>query len=349
MKYKKIELENGKFIKIYDDVFPYSDMSHLYEMARRSKYTLDRTAAHTVPVTEQFKSLKSDYSVYDLLWSNFFEGPATDPIKQEIIEKNLRLHRVYINLSTAQDIYHYHTDSSVHEDISLLYYFNCKWEQHWEGETHFADPHSRELVYSSAFIPGRIVLFSATIPHKSSQPSFTAPEFRFVFTMKFSSKYHENYRADFPIADTFINHKVDISDFEKEAIAFLANCTQGMNHSGGTFFNHCYNTYKILKNQNKPLYICLAGLFHSAYGTEFIEGFFKDREILQNVIGEKAEAVVHRFCSLTDRDKELLDPACKDIELITIAYANVLEEKFRDFASDQEVIDYKNKLEEVKG
>jgi hypothetical protein len=349
MKYKNIKVDDNKFIKIYDDVFTYAEMSQLFDVAKKSKYILERTASSTVPVNEQFKTLKSEYTIYDLLWSNFFQGPSTDFLKEEIKEKNLRLHRVYINLSTAQDIYHFHTDSGVDQDITLLYYFNCKWESHWEGETHFGDPSAREIIHSTSFLPGRLVLFTATIPHKSSQPSFLAPEFRYVLTMKFSSKYHSDFKRDFPIGDLFLTDDIEISDFEREAIAFLSKQTQGMKHSGSTFFLHCFNTYKILKNQGKPLYVCLAGLFHSAYGTEFRTGFFKDREILQNVIGEPAEELVFRFCNLADRDKELLDPSCTDIELITIAYANVLEEKFRDQSTEEEIIDYKNKLEEIKG
>ena len=350
MKHRKIDVDNNKFIKIYDEAFSYSQMSQMFDAAKKSKFTLDRTASTSVPTTQQFKTLKSEYSIYDLIWLGFFSGDDIEFLRKEIKDNDYRLHRVYVNLSTSQDVYHYHVDSGIDQDVTLIYYFNCAWEPHWEGETHFSDPQAQDIIYSSSFIPGRIVLFSATIPHKSSQPSFFAPEFRYVLTMKFSSKKHSDYKNDFPIADMFIHDNIEISDFEKEAINFLHVNSQGIKHSGTTFFLHCFNTYKILKNQGKPLYICLAGLFHSAYGTEFRSGISIDnREILQNLIGETAEQLVYRFCNLNDRDRQLLDPACTDIELITSAYANLLEEKFRDQSDDKEIIAYKNKLEEIKG
>jgi hypothetical protein len=349
MKHRKIEVDNTKAINIYDDVFSYSEMSQMFELAKKSKYQLERIASTTVPTTLQFKTLKSEYTVYDLLWLGFFKGSSTNFLKKEIKENDYRLHRVYINLCTAQDVYHYHTDSPIDNDITLLYYLNTAWESNWEGETHFGDRQGNEIMHTASFLPGRLITFSATIPHKSSQPAFFAPEFRYVLTMKFSSKSHADYKSDFPIADLFVDDNINISDFEKEAINVLHKVTAGLLHSGTTFFMHCFDTYKILKQQNQPLEVCLAGLFHSAYGTEFREGFTDgNREMLQSIIGPKAEELVYRFCNLHDRDKELLDPQCKEIELIRIAYANVLEEKFRDQSEDKEIIAYKNKLMEVE-
>jgi hypothetical protein len=84
MKHRKIEVDNTKAINIYDDVFSYSEMSQMFELAKKSKYQLERIASTTVPTTLQFKTLKSEYTVYDLLWLGFFKGSITNFIKNEI-------------------------------------------------------------------------------------------------------------------------------------------------------------------------------------------------------------------------------------------------------------------------
>ena len=349
MKYRRIDLDDGKFINIYDDMFDFSRMFQMLEIAKKSGYKIERTAPVTVPVTQQFKTLKSEYNIYDLLWLEFFKGSCTNVIKQQIIDNDLRISRAYINLSTAQDVYHYHIDSDVDEDFTLLYYFNTTWDPSWEGETHFSDPYAKEILHSVSLIPGRVVIFSASIPHKSSGPAFFSPEFRFVLTMKFHTRKHSGYYDCFPIADLFPEGKINISEFEQEAINHLKNSTWGIRHSCIEFFEHCFNVYKILKLQNQPLHVCLAGLFHSAYGTEFYSKFqIDDRDLLKSLIGERAEGLVFNFCSLPDRDKQLLDAKWSDPEPVLLAYANLLDEITRKQAFEEDVIAYKNKLEKIK-
>jgi hypothetical protein len=349
MKCRQIILEDGKFINIYDDMFDFSRMFQMLEIAKKSAYKIERSAPATVPVTQQFKTLKSEYSIYDLVWLEFFKGNCTAEIKKQIVDTELRISRAYINLSTAQDVYHYHIDSDVDEDITLLYYFNTVWDTSWEGETHFSDPYAKEIMHSVSFIPGRVVVFSASIPHKSSGPAFFSPEFRLVMTMKFHTRKHSGYHECFPIADLFPDGEIEISDFEQEAIDFLKSTTIGIRHSGTDFFDHCFNVYKILKLQKQPLHICLAGLFHSAYGTEFYGKFqIDDRDFLKSLIGDRAEELVFNFCSLPDRDKQLLDPTWSDPEPLVLAYANLLDEITRKQAFEEDVVAYKNKLEKIK-
>lgn len=349
MNHRRIDLEGGKYINIYDDMFDFSRMFQLLEAAKNSNYRIDRQAPATVPTTQQFKTLKSEYKIHDLLWLDFFKDSYTDVIKKEIIDNDMRISRAYINLSTAQDVYHYHIDSDVDADMTLLYYFNTVWDPSWEGETHFSDKYCKEILHSISIIPGRVVTFSATIPHKSSGPAFFSPEFRYVLTIKFHTKNHVGYYKCFPIGDLFLDGEISISEFEQDAINFLRNTTWGIRHSGTEFFDHCVNVYKILKRQNQPLYICLAGLFHSAYGTEFYKKFqLEDREVLQSLIGQQAEELVFNFCTLSDRDKILLSPEWADPDPVIISYANLLDEITRNQAFAEDVISYKNKLIEIK-
>ena len=37
------------------------------------------------------------------------------------------------------------------------------------------------------------------------------------------------------------------------------------------FYDHCYGVYSFLKERALPEYVCLAGLYHSIYGTEYFK------------------------------------------------------------------------------
>lgn len=349
MKYKRINVSKDRFIDIYDDVFDFAEVSKMAMYVKRSTFKLERVPSVDLPDYLKFATLKSEYNIYELLSMGFILSPNLKFLRDRIKEEGLRLHRVYVNLSTAQDIYTYHVDGEFHTEPTILYYVNPLWEPLWEGETHFADEDGKDIIFSSSFMPNRIVYFSSTIPHKSSQPSFLAKDFRYTLTLKLSSNRTSKHQEDFPIADFFLDRNIEISDIEKTAIEFVKKKTISIPHSGTTLFNHLYNTFIILKQHGCDTELCLAGLCHSIYGTEFYERIKIDnREILREIIGSKAEDIVFRFCSLNDRDAELLNPTFVDSDLVHIAYANLIEEKFRDQSHESEIIAYKNKLTEIK-
>lgn len=340
MKHRVIKVDH-RTIDIFDDVFEFKTSSDIFDYVKKSRYSLDRTPSYSVVQSQHFITLLSEYNIFDLLHIDFFNSKEIQTI---VKENNYRLHRVYVNLSTAQDIYHYHVDSMNDLDKTMLYYCNTYWEENWEGETHFGDNNAKEIVASVSFKPNRLVLFNGSIPHKSSQPSFFAKEYRFVLTLKFSHPEHPQYQRDFPISDFF----VDNVEYNNTAVDVLRKLASSIPHSKTSLFNHLYNTYKILKSHGASEDVCLAGLYHSVYGTEFYSRLQLGREEVKNIIGESAEKLVFEFCSLTDRDAQLLNDINANPDLVHIAYANVIEEKFRDESHESEIIAYKNHLEKVK-
>lgn len=139
---------------------------------------------------------------------------------------------------------------------------------------------------------------------------------------------------------------------EKEvlAIKYLFDRVKHVPHSKASFFGHLYNTFFILKNMNASEETCLAGLYHSCYGTEKFS--LKDkinREDVVFYIGKDAEELVYYF-SLPNRDDVILqnsmnlDPK-KQLSLLQILYANEIEQR-------QDVLDpldrpYVNKIESL--
>ena len=109
-----------------------------------------------------------------------------------------------------------------------------------------------------------------------------------------------------------------------ECIDFITSITSDIEHSGISLASHLLGVYSFLRLAKAPEYVCLAGLFHSIYGTEFYDAGIKiDRTHVRNYIGKEAEVLVFLFCHLRDRDISILKSENKD--LMFISYANLLE------------------------
>jgi hypothetical protein len=72
-------------------------------------------------------------------------------------------------------------------------------------------------------------------------------------------------------------------------------------HSGTSLYEHLVGVFQVLRSWDTSPDVALAGLFHSAYGTESFGASLcdiADRSQLANVIGESAERLVFQFSSL---------------------------------------------------
>lgn len=122
-----------------------------------------------------------------------------------------------------------------------------------------------------------------------------------------------------------------ISKKEFLASQYLFTKTYNVDHSGGSFFSHLYNTFFILKEIGADEDTCLAGLYHSVYGNErfyFATPFTQDEIILQ--IGKDAERLVYYFC-LPEISKIIFNNSLNlsnshRLSLAQILYANEVEQ-----------------------
>lgn len=72
----------------------------------------------------------------------------------------------------------------------------------------------------------------------------------------------------------------------------------------GSFFDHLVGTYEVLERWGAPTSVCLAGMYHSVYGTEGFQGFtlpISERSTVADVIGSRAEFAAFINCVM-DRD-----------------------------------------------
>lgn len=74
-------------------------------------------------------------------------------------------------------------------------------------------------------------------------------------------------------------------------------------HSRGTLLEHLRGTHDLLVEWGNGPEVCVAGLFHSIYGTYVFDARCTEltgRDEIRSIIGAPAERLVHLFC-VTDR------------------------------------------------
>ena len=130
-----------------------------------------------------------------------------------------------------------------------------------------------------------------------------------------------------------------------ECIDFIIETTKDVPHSGSNLTNHLLGVHSLMLQTNAPEYLCLAGLFHSIYGTEY---FHYDKPInrtfVRDYIGKEAEELVFLFCHLADRDETILKSENKD--LIYLGLINLVETYYAD-RSDKNVFDMMNRFKDA--
>lgn len=87
---------------------------------------------------------------------------------------------------------------------------------------------------------------------------------------------------------------------EHENILFLTGLgSHQVAHSGRSLLTHLRGTYRLLRRREADPEVCLAGLFHSIYGTSIMHSrVASDRADIRARIGVRAERLAWLFCSL---------------------------------------------------
>lgn len=192
--------------------------------------------------------------------------------------------RCYANGHTFGLDGHVHRDAKPGEDaLTALVYVNATWKAEWAGETIFIDDDDNcEAVLPKA---GRLVVFDGAVRHVARSPSRDCPALR--MTLVFKLKRHNPAIIGSGEAPS------------EEFVTFLRRRgTTSTSHSGRTLFEHLLGTWRLLQSWGCEEQTCLAGLFHSIYGTSVYRHRSvdrKDRNIVRSLIGEPAEELAFVF------------------------------------------------------
>ena len=131
-----------------------------------------------------------------------------------------------------------------------------------------------------------------------------------------------------------------MSEINSKKLNFILESTKAHKHNGKSFFDHLLQTSGIVEKLCQKIgvedsqYLIDAALFHSIYGNDYYE--FNEqitREKVISLIGEQAEQLVHFFCSLPERNIQILQHKFDkrlQRDLYIIEYANLLELSITD-------------------
>jgi hypothetical protein len=98
-------------------------------------------------------------------------------------------------------------------------------------------------------------------------------------------------------------------------------------HSGRTLFDHLKGVHDLLRDWDNEYHVCIAGLFHSIYGTKtFKHQSLNDRGKLIEMIGLRAELLVHYFSTKDRPFFESIEDKKVRRDLLEIEAANLLEQ-----------------------
>lgn len=243
--------------------------------------------------------------------------------------------RCYANGHTYGLDGHVHRDAKPGEDaLTALVYVNPTWRPEWAGETVFLSEDGEcEAVMPK---PGRLIVFDGTVQHVARSVSRDCPALRMTLVFKLK----RNLDAVGPEGEPMPRASL---------VAFLQRHGATANaHSDRTLMEHLVGTWRLLKAWGCDEHVCLAGLFHSIYGTSIYKRRSvsrHERASVRSVIGARAEELAFVF-SVLDRpgtwgrtlatgkaalhgieDTLLTLDGTMLTELLEIEVANLLEQK----------------------
>jgi SM-20-related protein len=209
-----------------------------------------------------------------------------DKLTEKILPGH-RLTRWYANGQPFGSEGSIHTDSVSDRSRTVIYYPHATWHPNWGGETVFFNQDRTDIIASIYPRPNRLLIFAGDIPHVARGLSRTCPVMR--ITLMFKAEWlgvDARYR-------TFLLQELGLDRVP---------------HSGRDFFTHLSGTHALLRAWDNPEAVCLAGLFHSIYGTaHFRHKAFsiEQRHVIRALIGAEAELLAYVFC-VAERPKDFL-------------------------------------------
>jgi len=173
----KLIKDKNKFIHVFDNVISQAEHEAFYSYIRNSYFRIGFEDTNAIEIANH-KYLQSEYNIQDLEKSGFFAALQKSKAWNSIKDKNIS--RISINLGVPSDTNWLHTHKN---QIALIYYANLNWLPEWAGETLFYSEDLKEIIYTSMYIPKRLIIFDGEIPHSIRVQSNLAPHYRFTLAM----------------------------------------------------------------------------------------------------------------------------------------------------------------------
>lgn len=172
-------VDRGKKIKVFDNLFDMSTRQRFFNYVQNSMYRIG-WADGDIPEKQHHTYLHSIYTADDLKNMGLLEAFEKSPLLKEV--EGLRLCKANVNLSTPLDVHFVH--SHPHKK-AVLFYLNLEWHDGWYGETMFYDEQQKNVLFTSPYVPGRVIVFDSSVPHTLKPQSIIAAKHRFTLALFF--------------------------------------------------------------------------------------------------------------------------------------------------------------------
>ena len=92
---------------------------------------------------------------------------------KNVISQNFNLSHIQVNAQSMGQEGTCHTDNLPNtQEYTLMVFINHKWEEKWGGDFQILKEYDNkaEVVHSIKYVPGRVVFFDGSIPHRGLAP-----------------------------------------------------------------------------------------------------------------------------------------------------------------------------------
>lgn len=183
MKIRTLDLDGGEGW-VVDGAFGPGQVHDTYEelVSRRDLAYSPRAAGNSTPLlVSNFVRADKDPEWKEKLPSAYSEMWV---VAEQLAAAQLSFNRSQINYSTHGELRTIHRDAGT--DLTALYYANPEWHPDWLGETLIYDQMESEVLAAVTPIPGRMLIFKSTIPHRVGVPSRTCSIVRVGLIVRFN-------------------------------------------------------------------------------------------------------------------------------------------------------------------
>ena len=175
---KELFTSENKRIAVYEKPFKFNFMTAFYSFCRNSMFHIGWDDGLT-DTMRQHSYLHSRFSEDDLKRSGILDAINSSDARQEL--EGYEVESSVVNLSTPADSHFPHVHNNV--DKVVLYYVNMEWREGWHGETLFYSDDKQTIEHAMNYVPGRVIVFDASIVHAIRPQSHICDKYRFTFAM----------------------------------------------------------------------------------------------------------------------------------------------------------------------
>lgn len=173
-------LDDGRRIDYFDNLLPLTVRTQIYAKCAGSNFKIGWEDMGLLERGSYDYHLHSQWPDEVIGSTGIFNHLEQNEEVMEIIGDK-KLFGTYVNLTYFGEAHFVHHDQQ--SSKTMLYYVNPEWNDGWGGETMFWTEDMKDVVFTSPYTPGRIVIFDGDIPHSIRPQSSLGPKFRFSLAM----------------------------------------------------------------------------------------------------------------------------------------------------------------------